>query len=176
MRREGFTLIELLVIFVIVGILATIAIPGFSNLLPNYRLRSAARDLFSNFQLAKFTSIKRNSYCAVTFGQDIGGTTYDYIVYVDSNSDLVYDAGEDIVTKVLFSERYPGVDFDTTQGGGDGLTFPPNAVPLPSIAFTPNGLPRDNVGNPGAGTAFFINTKNGTATVVVTASGNITVQ
>ena len=169
-------MIELLVIFVIVGILVTISIPGFSNLLPNYRLRSAARDLFSNFQLAKFTSIKRNSYCAVTFGQDIGGTTYNYIVYVDSNSDLVYDAGEDIVTKVLFSERYPGVSFDTSQGGGDGLTFPPNAVPLPSIAFTPNGLPRDNAGNPGAGTAFFINTRNRTATVVVTISGNITAQ
>ena len=169
-------MIELLVLFVIVGILVIIAIPGFSNLLPNYRLRSAARDLFSNFQLAKFTSIKRNSYCAVTFGQDIGGTTYNYIVYVDSNSDLVYDAGEDIVTKVLFSERYPGVSFDTSQGGGDGLTFPPNAVPLPSIAFTPNGLPRDNVGNPAAGTAFFINTKNGTASVVVTISGNITAQ
>ncbi len=176
MRREGFTLIELLVLFVIVGILVTIAIPGFSNLLPNYRLRSAARDLFSNFQLAKFTSIKRNSFCTVTFGQAIGGTTYDYIVYVDSDNDLEYDAGEDIVTKVLFSERYPGVGFDTSQGGGDGLTFPPNAVPLPSIAFTPNGLPRDNAGNPGAGTAFFINTKNRTTTVVVTASGNITVQ
>jgi len=175
MRRNGFTLIELLVLFVIVGILATIAIPAFSNLLPNYRLRSAARDVFSNLQLAKLTSIKRNSYCAVTFKQAIGGKTYDYIVYVDSDSDLEYDAGEDIVTKVLLAD-YQGVSFDLSEGGGDGLTFPDNDDNLPSIAFRPTGLPRDNSGNPGSGTAYFKSTKNGTASVVVSSSGNIRIE
>ena len=175
MTRDGFTLIEILVIFVIVGIVATITIPGFSNLLPNYRLNSAARDVFSNFQLAKLTSIKRNSNCAVTFKQVIGGTPYDYIVYVDSDSDLEYDAGEDIVTKVLLAD-YKGVSFDLSQGGGDGLTFPDNDDNLPSIAFSPNGLPRDNAGNPGSGWAYFKNTKNRTVTVFVSSSGNITIQ
>ena len=135
MRRDGFTLIELLVIFVIVGILVTISIPGFSNLLPNYRLRNALRDLYSNFQLAKMTAVRKNWNCAVTFNQAIGGITYSYVVYVDSNQDLEYDAGEELLTKVLFSERYRGVGFDTSQGGGDGLTFPNNPAGLPSIAF-----------------------------------------
>jgi type IV fimbrial biogenesis protein FimT len=172
MGRDGFTLIELLVIFVIVGILVTIAIPAFSNLLPNYRLRSALRDLYSNFQLAKMTAVRKNSNCAVTFNQPIGGTTYSYVVYVDSDEDLQYDAGEELLTRVLFSERYPQVNFDTSQGGGDGLTFPDNPIGLPSIAFRSNGLTQNSL----SGDAFLNNTKNTTGSVAVSAAGNIRIQ
>ena len=175
MKKNGFTLIELLVTFVILGIVTAIAIPGFSSWLPNYRLKGAARDVFSNFQLAKLTSIKSNSYCAITFNQAIGGTNYDYVVYVDSDNDLEYDAGEDIITKVLWSD-YKGVSFDITQGGGDGLTFANNDDGLPSIAFTPTGLPKNNSGGFGAGSVFLTN-PNGKATkVVVSSAGNIRIE
>ena len=87
-RTQGFTLIELLVIIIILGVLAAIAIPGFSVWLPNYRLKHAARDMFSNFQLAKLTAVRRNSNCTITFNQAIGGTGYDYVVYVDSDNDF----------------------------------------------------------------------------------------
>ncbi|MGE5838513.1 MAG: Tfp pilus assembly protein FimT/FimU, partial [Deltaproteobacteria bacterium] len=47
-REKGFTTIELAVSIVIICILLGLAIPGFSRWIPNYRLRGAARDVYSN--------------------------------------------------------------------------------------------------------------------------------
>ena len=174
-RESGFTLQEVLITFAIISILSAIAVPGFSRWLPNYRLKSAARDVVSNFQLAKLTAIKKGINCTITFNQDIGGTVYDYVVYEDANNNLEYDAGEQVVNKVAFSEHYTGVSFDTTQGGGDGLDFTDNDNSLPSTAFRLNGLTRDNAGGSGAGTVFLINTQNKTASIVVSAAGSVTI-
>ena len=168
MRKDGFTLIELLIIIIVLGVLAAIAIPVFSVWLPNYRLRQAAQDMFSNFQLAKLTAIRRNSNCTVTFNESVGGQAYDYVVYVDSNNDLEYDAGEEVITKVLWT-NYKGVT-------DNGLTFANNDDGLPSIAFRSNGLPRNNAGGFGAGTVSLINEKNKITKVVVSSAGNIRIK
>lgn len=167
-KKLGFTIVELLVAMVILAVLAAIAIPGFARWLPNYRLRQAARDMFSNFQLAKLTAIRRGSNCTVTFNQPIGGQTYDYVVYVDSDNDLEYDAGEQVITKVLWTD-YKGVD-------DSGLTFANNDDGLPSIAFRSNGLTRNNAGGFGAGTVSLVNQNNKTADVVVSSVGNIRIE
>ena len=172
-RESGFTLQEVLVTFAIIAILSAVAVPGFSRWLPNYRLKSAARDVVSNFQVAKLTAIKKGINCTITFNQDIGGTVYDYVVYEDANNNLEYDAGEQVVNKVAFSEHYAGVSFDTNQGSGDGLTFTDNDNSLPSTAFRLNGLTRDNTGGSGAGTIFLKNTQSKTASINVSAAGSI---
>jgi prepilin-type N-terminal cleavage/methylation domain-containing protein len=64
--RAGFTLIEMVVTLSIFSVLVAIAIPTFTSWLPGYKLKSAARDVFSNMQLAKLEAIKRNSSCTFT--------------------------------------------------------------------------------------------------------------
>lgn len=171
-KDSGVTLVELMVIFAIIAILAAVAVPSFSGWLPNYRLKQAARDVFSRFQLAKFTAIKRNTNCAITFNQTVGGNTYDYVVFVDADSDLEYDPEEHVISRILW-EDYKSVSLDTSQGGGDGLTFLHNDDGLPAIAFQPNGLPINNSEGTGMGSVFLKNTSNKMRSVSVSSAGNI---
>lgn len=171
-REQGFTLIELLIIIGILAVAAAIAIPGFSTWFPNYQLRAAARDAHSNILRAKMAAIKRNVNCTVTFNQAIGAETFDLLVYVDPNSNCEYEAGEEILARVRWSD-YGNVSYDLTQGGGDGLSFIDNDDGNPSIAFRPNGLPINNAGGLGMGTVFLVNTNNRTASVVVSSAGNV---
>ena len=194
-RKGGFTLIELLITIIILGIVVLIAIPGFSRWLPNYRLRVAARDVFSNFQHARLTAVKRHRTCAITFNQLVGGTIYDYVIYEDADSDLEYESdasGDDIdndrdgttdeageselvVTAVLFSDRYKGVTFDTSKGGGNGIDFMNNDDALPSIGFLTNGFSVDNAGDPASGSVYLLNPNGREREVAVSAAGNVTI-
>lgn len=49
MNRKGFTLIELMIVIAIIGILCTIAIPMWNHYRLNADLKTAARDIASDF-------------------------------------------------------------------------------------------------------------------------------
>ena len=81
-RQAGFTMAELMIVIVIIAILSAIAVPSIINWLPNYRLKSATRDLFSNFQKAKMEAIKRN----VTIVLDFVPANNKYEMFVDDGA------------------------------------------------------------------------------------------
>ena len=60
MNDKGVTLIELVVVFVIIAIGAVMLIPNIGTWLPNYRLRSAARDIVSTMRTAQMRAISNN--------------------------------------------------------------------------------------------------------------------
>ena len=66
-KKSGFTLTELVIVIVVLGILTAVGVPNFLSWLPKYRLKSAARDLYSNMQLAKMAAIRANGNCSVTY-------------------------------------------------------------------------------------------------------------
>ena len=108
-RESGFTLIELLVAIVILAVLAGIAIPGFSHWLPGYRLKSAARDVYSNLQLAKLEAIKRNQDCDMDFsaGQYSIPCLSKTVVFSDYGNGVTYQGpgGEPSVATITFNSR-----------------------------------------------------------------------
>jgi len=69
-KEGGFTIVELVMAMAIMGIAVSVAIPGFSRWLPDYRLKSAATDLYTNLQLAKMRAVRDNSEWAIQFRTD----------------------------------------------------------------------------------------------------------
>lgn len=59
-REQGFTLTELLITLAIVGILASVAIPSFSQQMKHDRLVSNANQLQSVFKFARSEAAKRD--------------------------------------------------------------------------------------------------------------------
>ena len=173
-NSKGFTLIEVLIVIAIIGVLSAIAIPSISSWLPNYRLKSAARDLYGAAMKAKGEAVKRNVNCAITFNQQIGGISQAYIVYVDADTDCEFDAGETIVSQLTNWPKQ--VMLDTTEGGGDGLTFTDNDHNNPTISFRPNAVPTGNGGGFANGGAYLINSNGHTRGVIINVAGNIRIE
>ncbi|MFH1603932.1 MAG: GspH/FimT family pseudopilin [Pseudomonadota bacterium] len=56
----GLTMIELLIVLAIMGILASLAAPSFSDLVKSQRIKSMATDLNASLTLARSEAVKRN--------------------------------------------------------------------------------------------------------------------
>ncbi len=66
-NRSGFTLMQLVLVMVLLAIVTAAGVPNFLSWLPKYRLKSAARDLYSNLQLAKMSAVRANTKCRVQY-------------------------------------------------------------------------------------------------------------
>jgi prepilin-type N-terminal cleavage/methylation domain-containing protein len=66
-NQKGVTLIELIIVFVIIAIGATLLVPGIGAWLPNYRLRSATRDVVSTLRTAQMKAVSNNIIYGVAF-------------------------------------------------------------------------------------------------------------
>ena len=152
----GFSFMELLVVMIIMGVMTSIAIPAFSTWLPNYRLRVASKDLYSNLQMAKLTAIKQNATSAVIFDNTVSPGRY--FICSDSGANGNWDGpatlgGDDNCLKTVELSQYgSGIDYgagnaaNDIPGGGtppvDTVTY---AAPTDVALFSPSGT----VINPG---------------------------
>ena len=123
-RQAGFTMLELMIVIAVIAILTAIAVPNIIDWLPNYRLKSAARDLLSNMQKARMEAVSRNTDVVVTFDGSVNPGFY----FFDT------DKGEN---RVDFSSYGSGVDYGT---GNAALNWNgDNCTQAASITFNSRG-------------------------------------
>lgn len=145
-RSSGVTLLECMIVIGIMAILSAVIAPNFLSYRSNMQLNAACREIYSMFQMAKITAIKKNCYCTVSFGETVDSVTYDYLLYQDVNENWEYNTGDEILMQGDWDD-FPSVVLDTNKGGGDGLTFD-NGATIPTLTFRPNGLTKKTTDDP----------------------------
>ncbi|MGD8314900.1 MAG: GspH/FimT family protein [Syntrophobacterales bacterium] len=153
-RELGFTVVELVVVLAILVLLAAITVPAATVWLPNYYLRNAAMDIFSNIQYAKTEAVRLDSPYAVVFdpGNDrfslASGPGADGVFGTGNDDDVVRTINLSGFGKnIVFGKGNATVNFD--DGGG--------AFPADSVSFTNNAVVFDSRGMCNSGSVYLQN-------------------
>ncbi len=150
LKKKGFSLVELMVVVAIIGIMGAIATPGILHWLPNYRLKSAARDLYSTIQNARLMAVRENTRLSVVFNNTV--TPGFYFTDFDA-SGTINQPGE---YRMDLSSYGSGVDF----GFPAGLVNWNGAAVVSAITYgggPPAFCTYNSDGTTGSGTIYLIN-------------------
>lgn len=159
-KDNGFTLLELIVVIGIIGIIASISIPVFSVWLPNYRLKSAAQDIFSNMQQARHEAIRANETYRIKFDPKAPGS---YKI-TDNDSNIIKSvtfADYNSYGKITFGRgNADPAGYIGTTYGSDFITYNSN-----SAAFNARGT--------GSGGYVYLQNEKGTAYAIGTRTSGV---
>jgi type IV fimbrial biogenesis protein FimT len=90
---KGFSLIELIVVVVIIGIIATIGVPSYENMMERGRITSASNNLLGAMQLARSEAATRRisvTVCASSDQSACSGADW-------SNGGLVITSDDEVI-------------------------------------------------------------------------------
>jgi len=96
MKQTGFTLLELIIALVIVGIVATIALPAYNGLIADNKVSSTANNVIGAFNLARAEATKRGTTVNISSVSGDTAWTGGYRIWIDTNASGGYNAGEEI--------------------------------------------------------------------------------
>ena len=129
-HNSGFTLIELIIALAIIGILAAVSVPSFIKWLPDIKLQSASRDLYSAMQKARSEAVKGNKDWAIVFDS----TNDRYYLCSDQGADNSWSGTNDLtgggdnqISETISLSNYKhGIGFGHSPATEDqsGTSFP----------------------------------------------------
>lgn len=101
-KQTGITLLELIIAVALVGILATLAVPGFGSFVRDNHLSGKYNNLAGNLSLARMEAVKRSRtlvLCASSNQTTCNETDWanGWLVFVDDNSDATFNTGETVL-------------------------------------------------------------------------------
>lgn len=153
-------MLELVVAVGIIGVMAAIAVPTLVKRLPEYRLRSATRDIVSCLQEAKMRAVNENADTVIFFDAANG----QYTAWVDNG------AGADAGNRTL--ETASGeIVFKQITLPSDITIYNITGLSTDKLAYNSRGIPASNVG-----TIFVRNNKSNYRAIIVNIAGNIRTQ
>lgn len=144
--QEGFTLIELMMVIVITGVLMTIALPSFSDLIQSNRVTSQANDFITALSSARAEAIRRGApVCIKRLGTTEKDWSSGWETFVDGNSSRTFsnDANrcstkvKDSSNNDVILQTYGALSGDNTLKS-DGTNF------KTAIRFNALGVAVDN--------------------------------
>jgi type IV fimbrial biogenesis protein FimT len=138
--QAGFTLYELLITLIIVGVIMSYGMANLSDFTKNGRMTATANDLHASFYMARSESARAKTNITICGSADPMGNGADcdgtweqgYIVFIDSNGDLLRAGGTETVLR-----RHDAVESGVNLRIANGATY---------FSYGQSGLGRGNVG------------------------------
>jgi len=166
-KISGFTLVQLMVVMAVMGVTASIALPGFMRFAPRMRLKSAARGIVSDMQMARTKSLKERSTWAIQF--DTG--TSEYVLLSDDGPDDTWNTGDDTVFKTVNLTDGNGILLGTGYGERPSEPYPGSAD---GVSFADDRILFNSDGTSVSGTVYIKNSRDETFAVgCLSAAGRI---